>query len=155
MSADSTVPKLAQLTSTIETLANSAPVVVASSVKVYRDEGLSEHLIEKALRESGVVVVVEPLVELALRDQSGSEWLCDAELVVRVKVNQSRNRDTAHGGAGVDIYALCASIMGVMTRSRHPGGEFAKLADKPLALSQFDKGLWSYDLSFTKEAFYL
>lgn len=117
-------------------------------VDVISDTGLQEKNVAKKLRDKGAVVVVYPVLTWKLRDQSGGMVVIDATLLVKVKINPEVNADEA----GADIYEVCSEVTKAMCRyNRHPGGEFFKIDSDSGALSQFDKGLWEYDLLFTKE----
>ena len=149
----SAAPKLTELQALATATIEADAFVVAGSIPVVEHRGLEDPKVESHIRKVGVCVVVCPLVKWKRRDQSGPAWLVDAELLVKVRVNPKVNDDAEAGGGQVDIYALCSAVTSAMTTAkRHPGGEFFRIGEEAGILSEFDPGLWSYDLIFTKEA---
>lgn len=158
------IPKLKELQSTAKDALVAASLFVTASAAITKvnpgtadksivlmDTGTSEKTIERHLNDEGICIVVEPIVSVNLRNQSGTEWITDAELLVKVMTNPNRN-DTAEGGAGVNIYDAVIEVIKTLHRkARHPGGEFFQLARDAIVLSRFDEGLWTYDVTFTKE----
>lgn len=166
-----TIPKLKEIQAAVKTKLQAESFFVTASADVSKDPatgeqsvvimdtGTQEKLKEKRLREKGLCVVVEPLVIAKLRDQSGPAWVMDCEIMVKVMVNSERNENEAEPGADVDIYETVVKVIETLTHCRSQsaatrvlGGEFFKLGPDAMALSQFDQGLWVYDLMFTKEA---
>jgi hypothetical protein len=136
----------AQKLATIDELSKEKTLVVDNSL------GTRQKRIETVLREAGLVVVVEPVVNWKVRDQSGGVSIYDAQLSVAIRVNPEVNYVAgSKGGTGLNplsvasevIKALCAS------RTRHPGSEFFR--HEGGALTQFDPGLMTYDIVFVKE----
>lgn len=157
MSAE-TFPKLNELQSAVKAaidgIAALKPGENKKRVLVIVDDGLQKDRIENQLKTKGFVIVVAPLLEGKVRDQSGPAWLVDIELMVAVISNPERNSATDTGGVGLNMYSIVSDVIDAVCRQvRHPGGEFFKLLG--FALSKFDESRWVYDLSFTKENFEL
>lgn len=126
---------------------------------VLPDTGLQKATIERHLRQKGACVIIYPVLGGVLRDQSGPAWIVDSDLLLKVKINPERNANTEEGGVGINIYEAIKCVIDALTgqkanaqNRRHPGGEFFKLHRQGITLSQFDEGLWEYNLMFTKEA---
>lgn len=133
----------------VETL-ETVPLVVSNGLSVIKDEGLQDDDLAAQLTGKGVALVVLPILDVELRDQSGPATVTDADIVVRIITNPAVN--PTGSGAQVDIYQLVREVKQTMTyRERHRGGEFFKLASVPVMLSAFSQGLWGYDMFFTKE----
>jgi hypothetical protein len=157
-------PKVTELTGLVRDALEASAFIVAASegvsldkdrnkrTAVVMDEGLQDKRIQKLLTEIGFAVVVQPLVMATTRDQDGPAWLIDCEIMVKVMVNPERNASD-DGGAQVNIYSAAVAVIEALCRkARHPGGENFKLQRDAFGLSQFDAGLWVYNLMFTKEA---
>lgn len=147
-------PKLKEVQALAKTAISAASYFASggtgANVGVVSDTGTQDKTVEKKLRQTGACVVVYPLLTWKVRDQVDGTWLVDVTLLVRVKLNPEVN--SASGGAGVDIYEVCEKVTEALcTYERHPGGERFKVHEDAGTLSQFDPGLWEYDLLFTKE----
>lgn len=146
-----TALKFSELADALRDAIAEASLLADAGIAVIVHDGLQEKAIERQMRTKGAVVVVSPVYRWERRDQSGPRWLNDVTLLVHVQMNPDRNADTDSGGAGVDMYELIVAVKNAATeRERHPGSEFFK--DQGGELSTFDSGLWSYILTFTKEA---
>ncbi len=153
----SQAPKLSELQALARTALLAHSYYTSKEVEVVDHRGLSDDVVEQYTRDKGAVVVVCPITTVKIRDQAGKTWIVDAEIMVKLRINQDVNSDTSKGGKEVDIYELiAATISALCGRTRHPGGEFFQaggMGDKQVAtLSSFDAGLWCYDMLFTKEA---
>ena len=148
-----TIPEVSEITGEAKDAIEAATLITDAEIEVVLDDGKQDKAIERQLRRKGAVVVVAPLLGGTLRDQAGNDWIMDCRIMIRVHINPEKNADTEDGGAGVDIYDMVRAVVDACTRrARHPGGEFLKLARDAFTLSQFDPGLWTYDIQFTKEA---
>jgi hypothetical protein len=167
-----TIPKLEELQPLATSILRADTYFAAASSGISDDDesanensvviqnvGLQQPVIEQRLRTKGFCVAVMPVLGSARRDQSGQSWIADCDLLIKVKVNPERNANNEEGGAGVNIYTAIKNVIDAVTgqkvniqNKRHPGGEFFKLHKEGFALSQFDEGLWEYNVMFTKEA---
>jgi len=121
-----------------------------SYITILSDKGLADKGLEDKLRNDGFVISVQPIVGARRRDQSGSGWILDAEIMVKVMSNPERN--DAVDGANIDIYQAIAEVIKAMCGTRnHSGSEFFQIGSDAISISRFDQGLWIYDLLFTKE----
>lgn len=119
---------------------------------VIQHTGFQKPIIERHLINKGACVSIQPLLGAILRDQSGTAWLTDMDLLIKVMINPERNANTKEGGAGLNIYEMVWNVIQALkTSPRHPGGEFFKLGKEVITLSQFDEGIWVYNVQFTKE----
>lgn len=162
----SPAPKLSELQALAKSTLIAAAYFVAASTKikvadadpdngeqsvVIAEDGTKKNVIENRLRSIGFAVVVEPLLHWTPRDQSGSIYELDCILSVSVKVNPEKNKATT--GAQVSIIEACTAVMATICKAtRHPGGEFFKVAPEGGMLSQFDEGIFTYNIQFKKEA---
>lgn len=165
MSTPSTTPKFSELQTFVKdtlaastyfkTLASGAATkrnddAIRTNGFIVADVGQSDKTIEKNLRESGFVVVVQPLLGARLRDQSGGSWLVSAEIMVKIMANPERNDES--DGAEANIYdAVVASINALCQKPNHQGGEHFRLMQDAVSISRFDPGIWVYDVMFSKE----
>ena len=154
MSTSVASPKLKELQALARTAILEASYFATGGdgedVGVISDTGTQDKTVEKKLRQTGACVVIYPLLMWRVRDQAGEGWIAEVTLLVKVKLNPEVN--SASGGAGVDIYEVCEKVTDALTNyDRHPGGEFFRVHENAGTLSQFDPGLWEYDLMFTKE----
>lgn len=152
MSLNQAIPKVSELTALVATAIRECKFVKDNELSVVEHRGIQKDTIERMLRTKGFVIVVGPLINAILQDQSGPAWLFKSEILVMIRMNPEVNSDKKNG-AGVDIYESWAPVIDALCmRARHPGGEFFKLKQEAVELSEFDEGLWGYDLRFTKEA---
>lgn len=163
MATNVLAPKLSRIKPELYAVLIAMPTLVAAALKaspdpvtrtrcvVVDDNGTRKRRIDDLLRESGVAVVVEPVIKWTTRDQSGKGWVADTEVSVSVRINPTRNAEEGErGGANVDVLALCVEIVdAVVRRDRHPGAEYFQ--HKGGALTTFNEGELTYDLIFTKE----
>lgn len=153
MSTSTPIPKLSALQEVIRSTLASATLFSAAGVAVISNKGTQQKKIEKELRGLGFVVEVMPMLGAKLRDQSGTAYLLDCDFMIRLRCNPERNNATRDGGAGLELGDAIAAVFDALCqRSRHPGGEFFKVAEDAVTLSQIDDGEWIYALMVTKEA---
>lgn len=153
MSTSTTIPKLSELQETIRSTLAAVSLFADAGVAVISNKGVQQKKIEKELRNKGFCVEIMPMLGAKLRDQSGTAYLLDCDFMVRLRSNPERNNATRDGGAGIELGDAIAAVFDALCqRSRHPGGEFFKVAEDAVTLSQIDEGEWIYTLMVTKEA---
>lgn len=147
------IPTKKELRALAKTSIEANAFITEKEIPVVIRNGKNDKTIEKHLnRNSGNCVVIEPLQEGHLRDQSATETIIECLFVISVKQNPEVN--SGDSGADVDILDVMDSVTVSLTRkARHPGGEFFQV-DKKMAwsFSQDDEGIWQYIMFFTKES---
>lgn len=150
-----TAPKITELQAKAKTILDAVTFTTARAVAVaiVADDGTKKKEIETAVRVKGCCIVVNPVLGGRTRDQSGTEWILDCDLVIEVVVNPKRNLDSSAEVCGVTALTIVTEVIrGMRGATRHPGGEFFRLAEEGFVLSQFDDGQLVYHVFFLKEA---
>lgn len=148
------IPKKSELRALAKAAIESNAFISDNSIPVVIRTGRNDKTVEKHLnRGVGTCVVIEPLQEAKLRDQSGRGVIVDCLLLIGVNQNpeQAANGDN---GKNVDILDVMDGVTSALVRhDRHPGGEFFKVdTERAWVLSVEDEGLWRYAMFFTKES---
>lgn len=144
------IPKFSEIQATAKDAIAAASLFKSKGIGVVADKGKSDKTVERHLRSKGFCIVIPPLIHWKLRDQSDAAWIFDVTVLVKIKLNPDRNSDD--DGANIDIYEAVVEVTNALCRhTRQPGGERFEIAEDAGVLSQFDQGLWEYDLLFTKE----
>jgi hypothetical protein len=166
VSTSAKLPKLSEMAADLEaTLATLALLATAALKLKSKDEiskaftlvidnsrGTRNKRIETCLREAGLCVVIEPLLNWKVRDQSGRGNVHDAQISISIRVNPEVNFvDGENGGTTLTALEVVEAVIKhvVATRPRHPGSEFFRCEGG--ALTTFDPGLMIYDVVFVKE----
>lgn len=148
-----TAPKVSELQDKVGSILSSCGYVTSRGIPVVVDDGTKTSQIDKALRTKSCCVVVNPITGATTRDQSGSGWIVDCDIVVEVKSNPKRRLDGDSDVVKLNVLECVSEIVAVMTNAaRHRGGEFFKADREAFRLSQFDEGILVYYVFFTKEA---
>jgi hypothetical protein len=120
-----------------------------ASENVIDDRGVSDPVIEKALRERGICVVVEPILAGKVTTHGGKIAVVDCEIFIQIQINPVINNGAK------DIYLGISNIVAALTAPGpiNPNDRFfLKPEGNAIQLSSFEPGLWAYDLTFTKVA---
>lgn len=130
--------------------ATLAAATAFSAISVIKDRGASKELIGSALMDVGFCIVVDPPVMGDLRNQTDSQFIMDVSIPVTLMLNPTVNDES--GGSGIVMEdAIIAVTQAMLNRTRHRGGERFQAAEVLFHMTDFDEGLWSYLMMFSKE----
>lgn len=121
-------------------------------ITVLLDDGLSEKLQEKELREKGVVISVSPLLGGSPKDERLGINLLEVDLMARIRVNPERNADPDSGAQKNPYQLIRAVIEGLQSYAQGPGDQAFSFegGENVFELIPDDEGLIAYGVHFTK-----
>lgn len=139
---------IADIQTTAKTAIEAQTFFYGKSVLV--DFGAIDEAKSSALRDYGVCVVVEPIVDANSTDKTKGDADLDCSFTVLASTNPAKLLALA---SDFNVYRVMSEVIaGVLAWKSQDGIEYFTLDSQPVVLYKKEPGLWEYSITFRKLA---